>query len=110
MTMSTAVKHVTTKSDAIMKEAATLMPGGVSSPVLRAFKSAGGGPVVFEKVKGAYAYDLDGNQYVDYVGTWGPAICGHANDEVLEALKEQMEKGTSFGAPSARERAGQDGD
>ena len=101
MTMSTAVKHVTTKSDAIMKEAATLMPGGVSSPV-RAFKSVGGGPVVFEKVKGAYAYDVDGNQYVDYVGTWGPAICGHANDEVNDALKAALEKGTSFGAPSER--------
>ena len=85
MTMSTAVKHVTTKSDAVMKEAATLMPGGVSSPV-RAFKSVGGGPVVFDRVKGAYAFDVDGNQYVDYVGTWGPAICGHANDEVNEAL------------------------
>ena len=102
MTMSTAVKHVTTKSDAIMKEAATLMPGGVSSPV-RAFKSVGGGPVVFEKVKGAYAYDVDGNQYVDYVGTWGPAICGHANDEVNDALKAALEKGTSFGAPSENE-------
>ena len=102
MTMSTAVKHVTTKSDAIMKEAATLMPGGVSSPV-RAFKSVGGGPVVFERVKGAYAYDVDGNQYVDYVGTWGPAICGHANDEVNEALRAALEKGTSFGAPSENE-------
>ena len=46
----------------------------------------GGGPVVFDRVKGAYAFDVDGNQYVDYVGTWGPAICGHANDEVNEAL------------------------
>ena len=102
MTMSTAVKHVTTKSDAIMKEAATLMPGGVSSPV-RAFKSVGGGPVVFDRVKGAYAYDVDGNQYVDYVGTWGPAIVGHADDRVLDAIKETMDKGTSFGAPCALE-------
>ena len=92
MTMSTAVKHVTTKSDAVMKEAATLMPGGVSNPV-RAFKSVGGGPVVFDRVKGAYAFDVDGNQYVDYVGTWGPAICGHANDEVNEALRAALEKG-----------------
>ena len=51
-------------------------------------------------MKGAYAYDVDGNQYVDYVGTWGPAICGHANDEVNEALRAALEKGTSFGAPS----------
>mmetsp|Transcript_534 Transcript_534/g.684 ORF Transcript_534/g.684 Transcript_534/m.684 type:complete len:410 (-) Transcript_534:574-1803(-) len=78
------------------------MPGGVSSPV-RAFKSVGGNPVVFDRVKGAYAYDVDGNKYIDYVGTWGPAICGHANDEVLDSLKEALEKGTSFGAPSALE-------
>jgi glutamate-1-semialdehyde 2,1-aminomutase len=102
MTMSTQVKHVTTKSAALMKEAMNLMPGGVSSPV-RAFKSVGGGPIVFERVKGAYAFDVDGNQYVDYVGTWGPAICGHANDEVNEALRGALEKGTSFGAPSENE-------
>jgi glutamate-1-semialdehyde 2,1-aminomutase len=71
----------TTNSDRIFKEALDLMPGGVSSPV-RAFKSVGGGPIVFKNVKGAYAYDVDGNKYIDYVGTWGPAICGHANDEV----------------------------
>ncbi len=74
------------------------MPGGVSSPV-RAFKSVGGNPVVFDKVKGAYAWDVDGNKYIDYVGTWGPAILGHADDEVLDAVKATMEKGTSFGAP-----------
>jgi glutamate-1-semialdehyde 2,1-aminomutase len=93
---------VTEKSDACFSEAKGLMPGGVSSPV-RAFKSVGGNPVVFDKVKGAYAWDIDGNQYVDYVGSWGPAICGHANDEVLEALNEVMQKGTSFGAPSTHE-------
>lgn len=74
------------------------MPGGVSSPV-RAFKSVGGNPVVFDKVKGAYAWDVDGNQYIDYVGTWGPAILGHADDDVLAAITETMAKGTSFGAP-----------
>ena len=78
------------------------MPGGVSSPV-RAFKSVGGEPVVFEKVKGAYAWDVDGNKYIDYVGSWGPAIVGHANDEVLETLKETLAKGTSFGAPGPLE-------
>jgi len=57
------------------------MPGGVSSPV-RAFKSVGGGPIVFDKVEGAYAFDIDGNKYIDYVGTWGPAICGHCNPKV----------------------------
>jgi len=78
------------------------MPGGVSSPV-RAFKSVGGNPIVFDRVKGAYAWDVDGNKYIDYVGTWGPAIIGHADDEVLKALNEQMQKGTSFGAPSELE-------
>jgi len=86
------------KSDAIFKEAKTLMPGGVSSPV-RAFKSVGGNPVVFDHVKGAYAWDVDGNQFIDYVGTWGPAILGHADDDVLSAVAETMQKGTSFGAP-----------
>merc|ERR1740117_1090247 len=78
------------------------MPGGVSSPV-RAFNSVGGEPVVFDRVKGAYCWDVDENKYVDYVGTWGPAIVGHADDEVLDALKKQMDKGTSFGAPCALE-------
>merc|ERR1719291_453723 len=91
-----------TESEKIMAEAVKLMPGGVSSPV-RAFKSVGGNPVVFDRVKGAYAWDVDGNQYVDYVGTWGPAILGHADDDVLKALQDQMTKGTSFGAPSALE-------
>ncbi len=68
------------------------MPGGVSSPV-RAFKSVGGNPVVFDRVKGAYAWDVDGNEYIDYVGTWGPAIIGHADDAVLDAVKATMDKG-----------------
>ncbi len=74
------------------------MPGGVSSPV-RAFKSVGGQPIVFDRVKGPYAWDVDGNRYIDYVGSWGPAICGHAHPEVITSLQETLEKGTSFGAP-----------
>ena len=96
------VKFDTTKSDALMAEAREVMPGGVSSPV-RAFKSVGGEPVVFDRVKGSKAYDVDGNEYVDYVGTWGPAIVGHADDGVLAAITETMQKGTSFGAPCALE-------
>lgn len=88
----------TTKSEEIFAAAQKLMPGGVSSPV-RAFKSVGGQPIVFDRVQGAYIWDVDGNQYIDYVGTWGPAICGHANPEVIGALHEALEKGTSFGAP-----------
>ncbi|HZG40810.1 MAG TPA: glutamate-1-semialdehyde 2,1-aminomutase [Nodosilinea sp.] len=89
----------TAKSQEIFAAAQNLMPGGVSSPV-RAFKSVGGQPIVFDRVKGAYIWDVDGNQYIDYVGTWGPAICGHAHPEVLAALSAALEKGTSFGAPS----------
>jgi glutamate-1-semialdehyde 2,1-aminomutase len=88
----------TTKSEEIFAAAQKLMPGGVNSPV-RAFKSVGGQPIVFDRVKGAYIWDVDGNQYIDYVGTWGPAICGHAHPEVLAALREALDKGTSFGAP-----------
>lgn len=92
----------TTKSQEIFAAAQRLMPGGVSSPV-RAFKSVGGQPIVFDRVQGAYAWDVDGNQYIDYVGTWGPAICGHAHPEVISALKAALDKGTSFGAPCVLE-------
>ena len=88
----------TTKSAEIFAAAQKLMPGGVNSPV-RAFKSVGGQPIVFDRVKDAYIWDVDGNQYIDYVGSWGPAICGHANPEVIAALHAVLEKGTSFGAP-----------
>ena len=92
----------TQKSEKIFAAARNLMPGGVSSPV-RAFKSVGGQPIVFDRVNGAYAWDVDGNQYIDYVGSWGPAICGHAHPEVIEALHQALAKGTSFGAPCALE-------
>jgi glutamate-1-semialdehyde 2,1-aminomutase len=88
----------TTKSAEIFAAAQKLMPGGVNSPV-RAFKSVGGQPIVFDRVKDAYIWDVDGNQYIDYVGSWGPAICGHAHPEVIAALHAVLEKGTSFGAP-----------
>ena len=88
----------TTKSEEIFAAARELMPGGVNSPV-RAFKSVGGQPIVFDRVKDAYVWDVDGNQYIDYVGSWGPAICGHANPEVIAALHDALAKGTSFGAP-----------
>lgn len=92
----------TDKSEAIFAAAQKLMPGGVSSPV-RAFKSVGGQPIVFDRVQGAYCWDVDGNQYIDYVGTWGPAICGHAHPDVIAALHEALASGTSFGAPSVKE-------
>ncbi len=92
----------TTKSEEIFAAAQKLMPGGVSSPV-RAFKSVGGQPIVFDRVEGAYVWDVDGNEYIDYVGTWGPAICGHAHPEVIAALHDALNKGTSFGAPCYQE-------
>nr|AZB73518.1 glutamate-1-semialdehyde-2,1-aminomutase [Synechococcus elongatus PCC 11801] len=102
MALVTSSPFKTIKSDEIFAAAQKLMPGGVSSPV-RAFKSVGGQPIVFDRVKDAYAWDVDGNRYIDYVGTWGPAICGHAHPEVIEALKAAMDKGTSFGAPCVLE-------
>jgi glutamate-1-semialdehyde 2,1-aminomutase len=94
--VNTTIK--TTKSEEIFAAAQNLMPGGVNSPV-RAFKSVGGQPIVFDRVQGSKAWDVDGNQYIDYVGSWGPAICGHAHPEVISALQTALEKGTSFGAP-----------
>ena len=92
----------TKRSEEIFGSAKNLMPGGVSSPV-RAFKSVEGDPIVFDRVKGPYAWDVDGNRYIDFVGSWGPAICGHAHPEVTTALQEAIEKGTSFGAPCVLE-------
>jgi glutamate-1-semialdehyde 2,1-aminomutase len=100
--MAEASAFTTVKSDTIFADAQELMPGGVSSPV-RAFKSVGGNPVVVDRVKGANLWDVDGNKYIDYVGTWGPAIVGHADETVTKALQGQLEKGTSFGAPCALE-------
>ena len=98
----TAAALNTSRSDALFAAAQSLMPGGVNSPV-RAFRSVGGQPIVFDRVEGAYAWDVDGNRYIDYIGSWGPAICGHANPEVIEALQHALSKGTSFGAPCALE-------
>ena len=94
----TAAALNTSRSDALFTAAQQLMPGGVNSPV-RAFRSVGGQPIVFDRVEGAYAWDVDGNRYIDYIGSWGPAICGHANPEVIEALQRALTKGTSLGAP-----------
>lgn len=90
--------YTTQKSEEIFTAAKELMPGGVNSPV-RAFRSVGGQPIVFDSVKGSRMWDVDGNEYIDYVGSWGPAIIGHADDKVNAALAETLKKGTSFGAP-----------
>lgn len=86
----------------LFDEARALIPGGVNSPV-RAFKSVGLPPRFIRSGKGAYLVDEDGNRFIDYVGSWGPLILGHAHDEVLEALAKTMKDGTSFGAPTRRE-------
>ncbi|MFK2824539.1 glutamate-1-semialdehyde 2,1-aminomutase [Bacillus sp. B190/17] len=85
------------KSKQAFQEAVKLMPGGVNSPV-RAFKSVNIDPIFMERGKGSKIYDIDGNEYIDYVLSWGPLILGHANDQVVEALKKTAETGTSFGA------------
>ena len=78
------------------------MPGGVNSPV-RAFKNIHGNPIFFEKAQGAYLFDADGNKYIDYIGSWGPMIMGHSHPEIVNAIKNQAELGTSYGAPTSLE-------
>lgn len=89
-------------SHALFTRALDLMPGGVNSPV-RAFTSVGGEPFFAKRAKGAWIEDVDGNRYVDYIGSWGPMIAGHAREEVLDAIREVMVDGTSFGVPNALE-------
>jgi len=90
------------KSHSIFARAKELMPGGVNSPA-RAFGAVGGEPIVMERGKGAYLYDVDGNRYVDYIGSWGPMILGHAHPEVIAAIQDVATRGTSFGAPTPGE-------
>jgi glutamate-1-semialdehyde 2,1-aminomutase len=92
----------TTKSIEAFQKARQLMPGGVNSPV-RAFKSVGGDPIFIEKGKGSRVWDIDGNEFIDFVASWGPLILGHARDEIVDAIHETAAKGTSFGAPTLLE-------
>ncbi|MEP6989859.1 MAG: glutamate-1-semialdehyde 2,1-aminomutase [bacterium] len=92
------------RSQALMAKARNLFPGGVNSPV-RAFGGVGGEPFVVERGKGARIWDADGNEYLDYVLSWGPLVLGHAAPEVLHALQETMARGTSFGIPTGLEVA-----
>lgn len=95
-------KHSTQKSEALFAKAQHTIPGGVNSPV-RAFRSVGGTPRFFARAKGAYGWDADGNRYVDYICSWGPAIVGHAHPDVIAAVQEACTHGLSFGAPTAAE-------
>ncbi len=89
-------------SKKLFHEAQKYLPGGVDSPV-RAFKAVGGNPLFIDKARGSHIFDVDGNEFIDYVGSWGPMIAGHAHPQVVEALKIAAEKGTSFGAPNELE-------
>ncbi len=90
------------KSKTEFARAKTLMPGGVNSAA-RAFGAVGGVPIVFERGEGAYLFDIDGNQYIDYIGSWGPMILGHQFEGVKDAVHAAVDKGTSFGAPTVAE-------
>ncbi|MGY8809683.1 MAG: glutamate-1-semialdehyde 2,1-aminomutase [Pseudomonadales bacterium] len=90
------------RSETLFANAQKHIPGGVNSPV-RAFKSVGGTPLFFKHAEGAYVIDEDDKRYVDYVGSWGPMILGHGHPEVLDAVRNQLQHGLSFGAPTAME-------
>lgn len=90
------------QSQVLFSKANSLIPGGVNSPV-RAFKAVGGEPIFMKSAKGPYLYDVDGNKYIDLIGSWGPMILGHAFSEIEEAIIEAVRTSTSFGAPSERE-------
>ncbi|AXE62653.1 glutamate-1-semialdehyde 2,1-aminomutase [Candidatus Thioglobus sp. NP1] len=87
------------RSTTLFNEAKDFIPGGVNSPV-RAFNGVGGDPIFFDYGEGAYLYDVDGNKYIDYVGSWGPMILGHANPIIIDAVKAVLDKGLGFGAPT----------
>ena len=89
-------------SEQVFERAQQLMPGGVNSPA-RAFAAVGGTPIVMERGAGPYVDDVDGNRYVDYVGSWGPLILGHAHPRVVRAVSDAVSRGTSFGAPTVAE-------
>jgi len=93
---------MTSRNETLFNRAKSIIPGGVNSPV-RAFGSVGGVPRFIQKAEGAYVWDADGTKYIDYVGSWGPAIVGHAHPEVIEAVREAAVGGLSFGAPTEGE-------
>jgi glutamate-1-semialdehyde 2,1-aminomutase len=94
--------QTTTRSHTLFEQAQTVIPGGVNSPV-RAFRSVGGTPRFFARAQGPYGWDEDGNRYVDYICSWGPAIVGHAHPDVIAAVQQAAAHGLSFGAPTAAE-------
>ena len=93
-----------TNSESLFEQAQSLMPGGVNSPV-RAFKNVDGKPIFFKSAKGPILTDEDENKYIDFIGSWGPMILGHSNPIILDAIKAQLELGTSYGAPTSIENS-----
>ena len=91
-----------TRSETLFELSQQVIPGGVNSPV-RAFRSVGGTPVFFQRAHGAHFWDADGKRYIDYVGSWGPMVLGHAHPEVVEAVRRAAGNGLSFGAPTEAE-------
>ena len=91
-----------TRSRNLFDKARQLIPGGVNSPV-RAFKAVGGDPLFFARGSGANLIDVDGNEYIDYVGSWGPLILGHAHPDIVREVQDAARSGTSFGAPNPHE-------
>src|SRR3954464_14910693 len=100
--MTTERKSQMDKSEDLFSRAVELIPGGVNSPV-RAFRGVGGTPRFIRSAHGAQITDVDGRTYIDYVGSWGPMILGHADREVIEALSAALSRGTSYGAPTELE-------
>jgi glutamate-1-semialdehyde 2,1-aminomutase len=96
------VEVITRRSQEAFERASRVIPGGVNSPA-RAFGAVGGNPVFFARGEGPYLYDLEGNQYLDFVGSWGPLILGHAHPKVVQAIEETARRGTTFGAPTELE-------
>ncbi|MEP7250717.1 MAG: aminotransferase class III-fold pyridoxal phosphate-dependent enzyme, partial [Ginsengibacter sp.] len=96
------MNYISNRSQQLFQRAQQSIPGGVNSPV-RAFKSVGGTPVFIKSAKGAYLHDEDGNEYIDYINSWGPMILGHAWEPVVKAVQEKAVYSTSFGAPTELE-------
>src|ERR1051326_5074033 len=92
----------TSKSQGLFEKAQAIIPGGVNSPV-RAFRSVGLTPPFLRRGQGSHVFDVDGNEYIDYVGSWGPLLLGHRHPAILKAIESALESGTSFGAPTAQE-------
>src|ERR1039457_4672150 len=99
--MPSTTLRKTEQSRRLQQRAESMIPGGVNSPV-RAFRAVGGDPPFIARGKGSHIFDIDGNEYIDYVCSWGPLLLGHCHPAIVEAVRQALETGTSFGAPTER--------